>query len=111
MARATRATQHELDAAVQALRDGEVVGFPTETVYGLGANAQHAAALQKIFELKGRPTSHPLIVHLPDASHVPRWAREFPDSARALASGAADPFASASGASSAALSNSRAASA
>jgi L-threonylcarbamoyladenylate synthase len=85
MTRATRATQPELNAAVQALRDGEVVGFPTETVYGLGANAQHAAALQKIFELKGRPTSHPLIVHLDSVRFLPRWARDVPPAAARLA--------------------------
>jgi L-threonylcarbamoyladenylate synthase len=85
MSRATRATQPELDAAVQALRDGEVVGFPTETVYGLGASAQHAPALQKIFALKGRPTSHPLIVHLDSARFLHRWARAVPPSAARLA--------------------------
>ena len=85
MARAIRATQVELDAAVQALRDGDVVAFPTETVYGLGANAQHEAAVQKIFTLKGRPTSHPLIVHLDSARFLHRWAREVPASAAKLA--------------------------
>ena len=85
MARAIRATQQELDAAVQALRSGDVVAFPTETVYGLGANAQHAAALQKIFALKGRPTSHPLIVHLDSARFLHRWARAVPAAAAKLA--------------------------
>src|SRR5882672_8275378 len=85
MARATRATQPELDAAVQALRGGEVVGFPTETVYGLGANAQHASALQEIFVLKGSPTSHPLIVHLDSARFLHRWARAVPPAAARLA--------------------------
>ena len=85
MARATRATQLELDAAVQALRGGDVVAFPTETVYGLGANAQHQAAVQKIFTLKGRPTTHPLIVHLDSARFLHRWAREVPPSAAQLA--------------------------
>jgi L-threonylcarbamoyladenylate synthase len=85
MARAIRATPLELDAAVQALRGGELVAFPTETVYGLGANAQHAAAVQKIFELKGRPASHPLIVHLDSARFLHRWAREVPAVATRLA--------------------------
>ena len=49
---------------MQALRDGELVAFPTETVYGLGASAQNPAAVRKIFEAKGRPTTHPVIVHL-----------------------------------------------
>ncbi|HVO00208.1 MAG TPA: L-threonylcarbamoyladenylate synthase [Steroidobacteraceae bacterium] len=85
MAKAIRATQLELNAAVQALRDGDIVAFPTETVYGLGANAQHAAALQKIFALKERPAWHPLIVHLDSARFLHRWAREVPDAAAKLA--------------------------
>jgi len=85
VAKAIRATQLELNAAVQALRDGDIVAFPTETVYGLGANAQHAAALQKIFALKERPAWHPLIVHLDSARFLHRWAREVPDAAAKLA--------------------------
>ena len=85
MARAIRATPLELDAAVQALRGGEVVAFPTETVYGLGANAQHAAAVLKIFTLKGRPATHPLIVHLDSAQFLHRWARSVPAAAARLA--------------------------
>ena len=52
MVRVVRATQVEIEAAVQALRDGELVAFPTETVYGLGANAQNPAAVRKIFEAR-----------------------------------------------------------
>ena len=85
MAKAIRATQLELNAAVQALRDGDIVAFPTETVYGLGANAQHAPALQKIFALKERPAWHPLIVHLDSARFLHRWARDVPDAAAKLA--------------------------
>ena len=85
MVRAIRATRQELETAVQSLRDGEVVAFPTETVYGLGANAQHASALQKIYALKGRPISHPLIVHLDSARFLHRWAREVPAAAAKLA--------------------------
>ena len=85
MVRAIRATQIELNAAVQYLREGEVVAFPTETVYGLGANAQHATAVQKIFTLKGRPGTHPLIVHLDSARYLHRWASEVPDAAARLA--------------------------
>jgi L-threonylcarbamoyladenylate synthase len=85
MAKAIRATQLELNTAVQALRDGDIVAFPTETVYGLGANAQHAAALQKIFALKERPAWHPLIVHLDSARFLYRWARDVPDAAAKLA--------------------------
>jgi len=85
MVRAIRATQLELEIAVQALRDGDVVAFPTETVYGLGANAQRAGALEKIFALKGRPTSHPLIVHIDSRRYLPHWAREVPEAAERLA--------------------------
>ncbi|HEX9139386.1 MAG TPA: L-threonylcarbamoyladenylate synthase, partial [Steroidobacteraceae bacterium] len=85
MVRAVRATQLELDTAVQALRDGDVVAFPTETVYGLGANAQDQRGLRRIFELKGRPITHPLIVHLDSPRFLPRWAREMPAAATKLA--------------------------
>jgi L-threonylcarbamoyladenylate synthase len=80
-----RASQAEIDAAVQALRDGELVAFPTETVYGLGASAQNPAAVRRIFEAKGRPTTHPVIVHLDSPRFLPRWAREVPDTAAKLA--------------------------
>src|SRR6202034_3611441 len=85
MVRVVRATQFELDAAVQALRDGDLVAFPTETVYGLGAHAGHPAALRRVFELKGRPVSHPLIVHLDSVRYLTRWAREVPPAAEQLA--------------------------
>ena len=70
---------------MQALRDGELVAFPTETVYGLGANAQNPAAVRKIFEAKGRPTSHPVIVHLDSPRFLHRWVREVPETATKLA--------------------------
>jgi L-threonylcarbamoyladenylate synthase len=85
MVRVTRATQVEIEAAVQALRDGELVAFPTETVYGLGANAQNPAAVRKIFEAKGRPTTHPVIVHLDSPRYLHRWVREVPEVASKLA--------------------------
>jgi L-threonylcarbamoyladenylate synthase len=85
MVKVLRATHLELDAAVQALRDGELVAFPTETVYGLGAHAGHPAALRRVFEVKGRPTSHPLIVHLDSMRYLGRWAREVPPQAEQLA--------------------------
>jgi L-threonylcarbamoyladenylate synthase len=85
MARPIRATPLELDTAVQALRAGEVVAFPTETVYGLGGNAQHAGAVQKIYALKERPAAHPLIVHLDSARFLHRWARDVPEAAAKLA--------------------------
>ncbi len=67
------------------LRAGDLVAFPTETVYGLGADASNAAAVGKVFAAKGRPADHPLIVHLPDAGHLERWAIEIPQAARRLA--------------------------
>ncbi len=80
-----RATQKELDAAVTALRNGQLVAFPTETVYGLGANARDPAALRRIFEAKGRPVDHPLILHLDNPRYLSRWAREVPEAAEKLA--------------------------
>jgi L-threonylcarbamoyladenylate synthase len=80
-----RATQVEIDTAVQALRDGELVAFPTETVYGLGANASNPAAVRRVFEVKGRPANHPVIVHLDSIRHLNRWVREVPELAQQLA--------------------------
>ena len=71
-------------AAAQALRAGELVGLPTETVYGLGADAASDAAVAKIFTAKGRPSDHPLIVHVADASGVDHFAREVPAFAHKL---------------------------
>jgi len=85
MVRVVRATQVEIETAVQALRDGELVAFPTETVYGLGANAQNPAAVRRIFEVKERPPDHPVIVHLDSPRYLHRWVREVPDSAGRLA--------------------------
>jgi L-threonylcarbamoyladenylate synthase len=70
---------------VELLAAGEVVGFPTETVYGLGADATNPAAVAKIFALKGRPSDHPLIVHIASAESLRDWAREVPPAAFALA--------------------------
>ncbi|WP_133479922.1 L-threonylcarbamoyladenylate synthase, partial [Cognatilysobacter segetis] len=67
------------------LRAGGLVAFPTETVYGLGADARDPQAVAKIFAAKGRPADHPLIVHLPSAALLPRWAAHVPDAAQRLA--------------------------
>ena len=75
----------EVSRAADLLRAGELVAFPTETVYGLGADASNQLAIGKIFAVKGRPADHPLIVHLPDASRLERWAVDIPDAARKLA--------------------------
>jgi L-threonylcarbamoyladenylate synthase len=71
--------------AVQLLRAGELVAFPTETVYGLGADAANPAAVARIFAAKGRPADHPVIVHLAAASQINRWARDVPPAAMQLA--------------------------
>lgn len=71
--------------ALARLRRGELVVLPTETVYGLGADAENPAAVAKIFALKGRPPSRPLIVHIHGATLLEHWAREIPGYARTLA--------------------------
>ena len=68
-----------LDEAVSLIKNGELVVFPTETVYGLGANAYDAEAVLKIFEAKGRPQDNPLIVHISDASQAREVARDIPE--------------------------------
>jgi L-threonylcarbamoyladenylate synthase len=80
-----RATQTEIEEAVEALRTGDLVVFPTETVYGLGANASNPAAVRKIFEVKGRPPDHPVIVHLDDPRYLHRWVSQVPPVAEQLA--------------------------
>ncbi|OIQ96873.1 threonylcarbamoyl-AMP synthase [mine drainage metagenome] len=74
-----------LDEAAARLKNGEVVAIPTETVYGLAADATNDAALQQIFTIKQRPADHPLIVHIGDISQVIDWAAEFPELAVNLA--------------------------
>ncbi|MBL0042345.1 MAG: threonylcarbamoyl-AMP synthase [Xanthomonadales bacterium] len=75
----------ELADACAALRRGEVVGLPTETVYGLAGDAGNAEAVRRIFATKGRPADHPLIVHVHDAARIDDWARDVPEIARRLA--------------------------
>jgi L-threonylcarbamoyladenylate synthase len=79
-----RATQTEIEKAVETLRAGGLVVFPTETVYGLGANASNPAAVRKIFEVKGRPANHPVIVHLDNPRYLHRWVSEVPPVAEQL---------------------------
>lgn len=67
------------------LKAGNLVAIPTETVYGLGANAADDAAVARIFEAKGRPADHPLIVHIASADELTQWARDIPETAWALA--------------------------
>lgn len=74
-----------LARAVDLLKAGELVGLPTETVYGLGADAANPAAVAKIFAAKGRPADHPLIVHLPGDAWLEQWAQDIPQAAWDLA--------------------------
>jgi len=75
----------DIARAAAILRAGGLVAFPTETVYGLGADASNPAAVAKIFAAKGRPQDHPLIVHLGSIELLPQWAREIPPAAQKLA--------------------------
>ena len=72
------------DAAL-ALKEGHLVAFPTETVYGLGADATNEKAVARIYEVKGRPTDHPLIVHISSLELMDKWASEIPEYAINLA--------------------------
>jgi L-threonylcarbamoyladenylate synthase len=75
----------DLVRAVAELKAGGLVAFPTETVYGLGADASNPEAVLKIFAAKGRPPDHPLIVHIADASDLPAWSTTIPEIAYQLA--------------------------
>ena len=75
----------QVEAATEVLRAGGLVAFPTETVYGLGADATNPAAVARIFAAKGRPATHPLIVHAATAVDAFRWAAEVPAAAQRLA--------------------------
>src|SRR3954471_11124864 len=78
-------SDEQIASAVDALRRGGLVAFPTETVYGLGADAVNADAVHRLFAVKGRPADHPVIVHLADAAQVDEWSAAVPPTARALA--------------------------
>ena len=78
-------TDATLERAATLLRAGKLVAFPTETVYGLGADARNDDAVRAIFTAKGRPADHPVIVHLADGAQMGAWARDVPAGARALA--------------------------
>lgn len=74
-----------IEHAANLLRKGRLVAFPTETVYGLGADASNPDAVRRIFQAKGRPADHPLIVHIPGIDSLNDWALTVPDSAQQLA--------------------------
>jgi L-threonylcarbamoyladenylate synthase len=75
----------QIARAVDVLRRGGLVAFPTETVYGLGADATNPDAVHRLFAVKGRPVDHPVIVHLADAAQLDEWSASVPPAARALA--------------------------
>ena len=78
-------TAADIEQAVRVLRAGGLVAFPTETVYGLGADAEDVQAVERIFAAKGRPRTHPLIAHIGSADQLDHWAADVPESARLLA--------------------------
>ena len=77
--------QADLDAAVRILRAGGLVAIPTETVYGLASDASNPAAVRRLYEVKGRPPGHPVIVHIAGIEALPRWASRVSEDARRLA--------------------------
>ena len=78
-------TEREIETAAGILRRGGLVGVPTETVYGLGADALNAAAVERIFKAKGRPQDNPLILHVPEVSWLERYCQNIPPAACVLA--------------------------
>ena len=78
-------TQVEIRKAAQALKDGHLVAFPTETVYGLGADATNEKAVSRVYSVKARPTDHPLIVHISSINQLDKWAIDIPEYAIKLA--------------------------
>ena len=78
-------TQVEIKKAAQALKDGHLVAFPTETVYGLGADATNKKAVSRIYSVKGRPSDHPLIVHISSINQLEKWAIDIHEYAIKLA--------------------------
>lgn len=82
---ASTCTVETLVRAAHALRSGSLVAFPTETVYGLGADASDAKAVERIYQVKGRPKNHPLIVHVANMQAIEDWVEDVPDFAISLA--------------------------
>lgn len=80
-----RLTSNDIEKAAELLRAGKLVGIPTETVYGLGANGLDPAAVGRIFQAKGRPQDNPLILHIPGADWLERYCRDIPAAAYELA--------------------------
>ena len=78
-------TPKDIESAARTLIEGKLIAFPTETVYGLGADAENSEAVKKIYEIKGRPSNHPLIVHISSLDLMEYWATNIPDYAWKLA--------------------------
>jgi L-threonylcarbamoyladenylate synthase len=78
-------TNSQLKSAARALKEGNLVAFPTETVYGLGADSTNQDAVSRIYSIKGRPTDHPLIVHISSSKQLGNWAIDTPQYALRLA--------------------------
>ena len=85
MAIISHCTASAVSDAASSLIAGNLVAFPTETVYGLGADATNQSAVARIYSVKGRPTDHPLIIHLSSISNLDKWARDIPEYAIKLA--------------------------
>ena len=80
-----KCTQEQIARAAKAIKAGHLVAFPTETVYGLGADATNEKAVSRIYAAKGRPSNHPIIVHISSVDQVNNWARDIPNFALDLA--------------------------
>ena len=78
-------TVSDIRHAAEVLKAGHLVAFPTETVYGLGGDARNPDAIKRIYEVKGRPSDHPLIIHISSISMLEKWARDIPEYAISLA--------------------------
>ena len=85
MAIISNCTASVIKDAAASLIAGNLVAFPTETVYGLGADATNERAVARIYEVKGRPTNHPLIIHISSINHLNKWTKDIPDYAIKLA--------------------------
>ena len=78
-------TESDIREAAASFKSGNLVAFPTETVYGLGADATNKDAIARIYKVKGRPLGHPLIIHISSIEHLGKWAKEIPEYAINLA--------------------------
>jgi L-threonylcarbamoyladenylate synthase len=81
----SKCTPSAIQDAAKSLMAGNLVAFPTETVYGLGADACNEGAVARIYEVKGRPVDHPLIIHISSTELIDKWARDIPEYAKKLA--------------------------